>query len=85
VPICSSIPGPTDFITDKQTGLCVPVGNVDAIAATLEQILENDIFRERLRVAAFDMSKTFERGQIVEKMTHFFETEILLSQHRGKS
>jgi glycosyltransferase involved in cell wall biosynthesis len=85
VPICSSIPGPTDFITDKQTGLCVPVGDVDAIAATLEQILENDIFRERLRVAAFDMSKTFERGQIVEKMIHFFETEILLSQHRGKS
>jgi glycosyltransferase involved in cell wall biosynthesis len=79
VPICSSIPGPTDFITDRHTGLCVPAGDVEVIAATLRHILENDKLRERLQVAAFGMSKAFDRMPLVIKINQFLATQISLS------
>jgi glycosyltransferase involved in cell wall biosynthesis len=85
VPICSLIPGPTDFITDKHTGLCVPVGDVEAIAATLKNVLEDDLLRERLRIAAFGMAKAFDRPPLVGKMTQFFATQISLSGSIRKS
>ena len=47
--------GVRDAVTDGETGLVVPVGDVDALAAALERVLSDDALRRRLaeNAAAF--------------------------------
>lgn len=56
--IASDSPGLRDSVVDGETGFLVPHGDVEAIAARLEELLEDDRLRERLGAQA----RTFAEG-----------------------
>jgi len=65
VPMCSDIPGPTDFVKNDITGLVCDVGNVHKIAQALLEILTNEELRHRLAENAFNEAKKYDRQILV--------------------
>lgn len=50
--VASDIPGVSDIIQSPKTGILVPPGDVSALAASLQGLLDNEELRTRLGVAA---------------------------------
>jgi glycosyltransferase involved in cell wall biosynthesis len=50
--VASAVGGLTDAVVDGETGLLVPVGDVGALRAALERLLDDTAFRTRVGVAA---------------------------------
>jgi glycosyltransferase involved in cell wall biosynthesis len=51
--------GHTDMIIDHETGLLVPIGNVEALTRAMQELLEDSQLRERLGQAAKERSHLF--------------------------
>ena len=51
--------GHTDMIVDRETGLLVPVGDVDALTQAMRELIDNIELRERLGRAAREPAKLF--------------------------
>jgi glycosyltransferase involved in cell wall biosynthesis len=51
--------GHTDMIVDHETGLLVPIGDVEALTKAMQELLVNPRLRERLGQAAKQRSQIF--------------------------
>lgn len=51
--------GHTDMIIDHETGLLVPIGDVDALTNAIQELLDNPELRDRLGRAAKEYSRLF--------------------------
>ncbi|HEU5098939.1 MAG TPA: glycosyltransferase family 4 protein [Roseiflexaceae bacterium] len=59
--------GHTDMIVDHETGLLVPVGDVDALTSAMRQLIDDPELRERLGRAAREPAKLFTAGVAVPR------------------
>ncbi|MFJ9144451.1 MULTISPECIES: glycosyltransferase family 4 protein [Streptomyces] len=78
--------GPAEIIEDGADGRLVPVGDPDATAAALLQLIEDDELRHRMGAAALASSARFDPARIAERHESLY-TELLArgSQGRGHS
>jgi glycosyltransferase involved in cell wall biosynthesis len=56
--------GPSEMIRDGENGLIVPLGDVDAFAAALNRMIEDDELRRRCGPAALETGKGFKMDAI---------------------
>jgi len=68
IPVCSNIPGPTDFIRDGITGFTVAPGDIDCLADKLSYIFFNPNLCKQIRMQAFNNVKIFQRNLVVDKV-----------------
>ncbi|MFB8107080.1 MULTISPECIES: glycosyltransferase family 4 protein [Streptomyces] len=59
--------GPAEIIEDGTDGRLVPVGDPDAVAAALLQLIEDDGLRHRMGRAALSASERFDPARIAER------------------
>ncbi|WP_030583959.1 glycosyltransferase family 4 protein [Streptomyces anulatus] len=64
--------GPAEIIEDGVDGRLVPVGDPDAIAAALLQLIEDDELRHRMGGAALSASARFDPARIAERHESLF-------------
>ncbi len=78
--------GPAEIIEDGADGRLVPVGDPDATAAALLQLIEDDELRHRMGAAALASSARFDPARIAERHERLY-TELLArgAQGRGHS
>ncbi|MFD4224066.1 glycosyltransferase family 4 protein [Streptomyces griseus] len=78
--------GPAEIIDDGTDGRLVPVGDPDATAAALLQLIEDDELRHRMGAAALASSARFDPARIAERHESLY-TELLArgAQGRGHS
>lgn len=69
VPICSNIPGPTDFVTHNLTGLTVSPKSVFQIKNSIETLFMDSDKLNRLSCNAFEKSQQFDRKTIAPKIS----------------
>ncbi|MEW1613129.1 MULTISPECIES: glycosyltransferase family 4 protein [unclassified Streptomyces] len=75
--------GPAEIIEDGTDGRLVPVGDSDAIAAALLQLIEDDDLRHRMGRAALSASTRFDPARIAERHESLF-TELVAQGPRGR-
>ncbi|MER0427923.1 MULTISPECIES: glycosyltransferase family 4 protein [Streptomyces] len=75
--------GPAEIIEDGVDGRLVPVGDTDAIAAALLQLIEDDGLRHRMGSAALSASERFDPARIAESHESLF-TELVARGARGR-
>lgn len=67
--------GPREIIKDGEDGLLVPVGDVDAVAAALLRLIEDEGLRRRMGEAALRNARRFDPSVIAERYDDLF-TEL---------
>ncbi|CAO0828823.1 D-inositol-3-phosphate glycosyltransferase [Streptomyces microflavus] len=75
--------GPAEIIEDGVDGRLVPVGDTDAIAAALLQLIEDDGLRHRMGRAALSASERFDPARIAESHESLF-AELVARGARGR-
>lgn len=64
--------GHTDMIIDRETGLLVPQGDVDALANAMRELLENPILCEQLGTAARERAQLFTAQIVVPRFEQLY-------------
>lgn len=64
--------GPSDVVEDGITGYLVPDGDVDALAAKLQYLMDNDEVRAAMGKAAYAASDRYETNKIMSRWTDLF-------------
>jgi glycosyltransferase involved in cell wall biosynthesis len=76
--------GPADVIEDRRNGLLVPPKNVDALAASMIEMIEDDALRERCAAAAVETARGYRMAAVgprwEELMRELWESR---SSHSG--
>ena len=72
--------GPAEMIRDGENGLIVPLGDIDAFAAALNRMVEDDELRHRCGPAAAETGKNFKMEAIGPMWDELFRE--LLSERR---
>ncbi|MEU3449542.1 glycosyltransferase family 4 protein [Streptomyces thermolilacinus] len=67
--------GPREIIKDGEDGLLVPVGDVDAVAAALLRLIEDEGLRRRMGEAALRNARRFDPSVVTERYEALF-TEL---------
>ncbi|WP_023588747.1 glycosyltransferase family 4 protein [Streptomyces thermolilacinus] len=67
--------GPREIIKDGEDGLLVPVGDVDAVAAALLRLIEDEGLRRRMGEAALRNARRFDPSVVAERYDALF-TEL---------
>jgi glycosyltransferase involved in cell wall biosynthesis len=65
--------GHTDMILDRETGLLVPQGDVEALVKAMRELLENPELRERLGCAARERAKMFTADVAVPRFESMYQ------------
>lgn len=68
VPISCNIPGPTDFIQHRETGMTCNINDPQSIADSLSLLLSDRSLREYLARNAFAKALTFDRSKIAPRI-----------------
>lgn len=66
--------GPRDIITDREDGLLVENGNVEALASAIEQLMTNDTLRETLGKRAAENINRYSPERVIEQWDNLFMT-----------
>lgn len=66
--VASDAPGLTESVRDGETGLLVPVGDVDANVAAVASLLEDDERWRRFAAAAYEWSAHFDWDRCADEM-----------------
>ncbi|MFE9379962.1 glycosyltransferase family 4 protein [Streptomyces sp. NPDC006855] len=74
--------GPAEIIEDGVDGRLVPVGEPDAIAAALLQLIEDDGLRRRMGGAALKASARFDPARVAEQHERLF-AELVARGNQG--
>ena len=69
VPVCSNVPGSTDFVFDEVNGLLVEAGNINNIVSQLAKLLTDTRYRKKLSKKAFLSTRNFERDRIASAVS----------------
>ncbi len=64
-PICSDVPGIRGLIDGERTGILVPPGDVEALAAALTRILDDEALRARISHACAARARRFGKERIL--------------------
>ncbi len=75
--------GPAEIVEDGVDGRLVPVGDPDAIAAALLQLIEDDDLRHRMGAAALTASARFDPARIAERHESLF-SELVARGAQGR-
>ncbi len=76
VPVCSDIPGPTDFVRHQETGVVVEPGNIASIVTQLNDLCKSPEKRSRIAEQAFLESLLYERQPIVKAISNSMSEKL---------
>jgi glycosyltransferase involved in cell wall biosynthesis len=76
--------GPADIIEDGRNGLLVPDGNVKALGAALNRLIEDPDLRRQMGAAGAEMAKQYEPDQIAARWERLFE-DLQLEPRRRRN
>lgn len=71
--VATNAPGLRDSVRDGETGFLAPTGDVDAFAAHIEKLLEDDALATRMSRAALEWSRTFDWDVAASEMLEALE------------
>jgi 2-deoxystreptamine N-acetyl-D-glucosaminyltransferase/2-deoxystreptamine glucosyltransferase len=71
--IASNIGGNTDMISDGETGLLVPPGDVAALAAAMQRLIEDPALRERLGQAGRRRAGQYAAGAVLPRFEAIYQ------------
>jgi glycosyltransferase involved in cell wall biosynthesis len=74
VPVCSRIPGPTEYITDERNGLLVEARSTTELVAAFTRLIEDDALWQRLQHAALQTCERFSWQRIAAQQLLLFAT-----------
>ncbi|MFJ6636914.1 glycosyltransferase family 4 protein [Streptomyces sp. NPDC091376] len=77
--------GPREIINDGIDGRLVPVGDVDAIAHALLELVGNDDLRQHMSQAALTASARFDPAQIAERHETIYSDLLTTNRSRSRS
>ena len=66
--------GPKDIVNDGEDGILVKAGNVDALALSLSNMMNDETLRQSMSKAAFKNVQRFRIEQIAEQWRNIFES-----------
>ncbi|WP_320534955.1 glycosyltransferase family 4 protein [Robbsia andropogonis] len=72
VPVCSRIPGPTEYISDERNGLLVEARNAAQLVAAFTRLIEDDALWQRLHLAALQTCERFSWQRIAVQQLSLF-------------
>ncbi|WP_288776247.1 glycosyltransferase [uncultured Psychrobacter sp.] len=72
IPVCSDVPGPTDFIINEFNGFTVPPKDAKAITTLLDNIINGKYDLEQIRLNAFNSAKKFDSRTVLENNIKVF-------------
>lgn len=72
--------GHTDMIVNGETGLLVPQGDVDALAAAMRELLSDGALRERLGEAARERATLFTAEVVIPRFEQLYQQLIARSK-----
>ncbi|MFF4029860.1 glycosyltransferase family 4 protein [Streptomyces sviceus] len=75
--------GPAEIIADRVDGRLVPVGDRDALAAALLELVGDDELRRRMGRAALENARRFAPGPVVEQAERLI-TEAVSARRAGR-
>lgn len=67
IPICSNIPGPTDFILNNKNGFCVTPSNTQSIIDLFNNIHANKFDKSQIQEEAYMSSVLFDSRLVISK------------------
>jgi glycosyltransferase involved in cell wall biosynthesis len=71
--IASNIGGNTDMISDGETGLLVPPGDVDALAAAMRRLADDPALRARLGQAGQTSARQYAAGLVLPRFEAIYQ------------
>ncbi len=72
--VSTAVGGIPEQITDGENGFLVPIGDVQAMASRIEQVLSNDNLRRRMGWAAADLARRrFDLERVVDDYLDWYE------------
>ncbi len=74
--VASDVPGLRDSVRHDHTGLLVPHGDVEALAASLGRVLTDDIVWERLRAGALRWAANYTWDAVTDQMQAVIERVV---------
>jgi glycosyltransferase involved in cell wall biosynthesis len=77
--------GHADMITDGETGLLVPAGDVEALTAAMQRLLAYPEWREQLGGAARERARAFTASVVVPQFEYFYQRVIDFTAGRDRS
>jgi glycosyltransferase involved in cell wall biosynthesis len=72
--------GHTDMIVNRETGLLVPQGDVDALAAAMQELLNDAALREQLGKAARERATLFTAEVVIPRFEQLYQQLIAQSK-----
>jgi glycosyltransferase involved in cell wall biosynthesis len=80
-PVIGTRPGGhTDMIEDGKSGFLVPRGDVEALAAAMQELISDAELRQRLGAAAREMAKQFTPNTLVPRIENLYRLIISTEQ-----
>jgi glycosyltransferase involved in cell wall biosynthesis len=81
--VASSTGGQTDFLRDGETGFLVPVGDVQALAHSLERLAKDEALRRKMGKFNRGYVKRFHISGVAERYEDVFRRVVELSRGSG--
>lgn len=66
--IVSDLSGPKEVVQDRVNGLIFKVGDIEKLASTMQELVENESLRNRLSKGALESSKNFQAELVLPKL-----------------
>ena len=76
IPMCSDIPGPTDFVRDNETGVTVEPGNVESIIQRIVNLFANPELMRSISIQAFEEVKVFHRDTVTHNIAESISNKL---------
>jgi glycosyltransferase involved in cell wall biosynthesis len=80
--IATDVGGPMDIVVPGVTGLLVPLGDADALAKAMQQLIDDDALRVRLACAARERVKLYATDTIVPRFEELYRQVIVNTYER---
>ena len=74
--IATRVGGVAEVVRDGENGLLVPAGDVDALAGSIRRFFSDDALRERLRSAAAESVRAYDRETIFGRLEGVLEAAV---------
>jgi glycosyltransferase involved in cell wall biosynthesis len=65
--------GPKDIVSDQETGMLIPLGDIECFAAAMGRLASDEVLRSRLALAAKGVSRKLGAAAIIPKWRTAFQ------------
>ena len=80
--VCTASGGPTEYVTDGETGFVVPVADVSALASRLRRLLDDPVLADRLGARGREAAQTgFGYARMTDDIVRLYE-DVLAERAR---